>query len=95
MANLITNVIVGRKRNVQVNTNATAGVIDSSTPVTLKNTPTLITTAGIDKLIYLKDVNALDKTNGVTLVYDAVLNLYVAKKLDLNYITGTVDGGTF
>ena len=33
------NVVVSRKRNVKVSTNATAGVIDTSIPVTLKNTP--------------------------------------------------------
>ena len=31
-------VIVGNKRNVQVSANATAGIIDTTTPVTLKNT---------------------------------------------------------
>jgi hypothetical protein len=95
MNNLITNVVVGRQRNIKVSTNATAGVIDSGSPVTLKNNPVLINGQGVDRLINLRDVDALDKTNGVTIVYDSLLNMYVAKKLDLNYITGVMDGGTF
>jgi hypothetical protein len=95
MTNVITNVVVGRQRNIQVSTNATAGIIDSVAGVTLKNTPTLITGTGVERLVNLRDVNANDKTNGVTIVYDSLLNLYVAKKLDLDYITGIMDGGTF
>lgn len=35
------NVIVSKKRTIKVSTNATAGIIDTSPPITLKNIPVL------------------------------------------------------
>lgn len=90
------NIVVVRKREVQVSTNATAGVIDSNNPVSIKNNPTLYTAGGgVDKLTHLIDVDAVIKVEGDTLVYQANTNMYVVKQLDLNYVTGEVDGGTF
>ena len=92
----MTNVLVGRKRQIQVNTNATAGIIDSMAPVTLKNSPSLgLIGSGIDRLDHLRDVNALNEIDGATLVYDSATDTYIVKVLDLSYATGTVDGGTF
>ena len=42
------NVVVARKRTVQVSTNATAGIIDSTTPVTLKPSPSVSSGTGIE-----------------------------------------------
>lgn len=89
-----TNVIVASKRNVQVSSNATAGIIDSTSPVTLINTPTLIS-MGAEKLEQLKDVKSTDKSQGATLVYDSSNNNYVVTHLDMQYITGGLQGGTF
>jgi hypothetical protein len=86
------NVVVGRKRIVQVSTNATAGIIDTTTPVTLKNNPVM---GGASRLDKLADVQANTEVNGATLVYQANTDTYVVQKLDLSNVTGDLDGGTF
>lgn len=88
------NVIVGRKRTIRVSANATAGVIDSVVPVTIKNTPVIQGGAStrIDKML---DVDPAGETNGATLVYQASTDKYIVKKLDLADVTGDLDGGTF
>lgn len=87
------NVIVAKKRTVQVSTNATAGVIDSTNPVTLKPISTIST--GVNRLDHLKDVNPFGEVDGATLVYDSINDTYNVKKLDLADITGDLDGGIF
>lgn len=91
----MTNVVVSRKRTIQVAANATAGIIDTSTPVVLKNNPTLNGTGGATRLDKLTDVVANNETNGATLVYDSSNDKYVVQKLDLANVTGDLDGGTF
>lgn len=91
----MTNVVVARKRTVQVSANATAGIIDSTVPVTIKNIPAVSSGNGIDRLDHLKDVVASGETEGATLVYDSATDKYVVKKLDLADVTGDLDGGTF
>lgn len=86
------NIIVSKKRTVRIAANATAGVIDTTTPVVLKNNPVLGVASRLDKL---SDVVATDETNGATLVYDATNDTYVVQQLDLSYVTGDLDGGTF
>jgi hypothetical protein len=81
------NVIVARPRNIKVSSNATAGVIDSSTPVTIKNVSSAIGN-GITRLDSLVDVNASNETDNATLVYNFETDTYVVKQMDL-------DGGTF
>lgn len=88
----MTNVVVGRKRTVQVSTNATAGIIDSTVPVTLKSTQVL---TGPTRLDRLTDVNASGEVSGATLVYDSLNDTYYVKKLDLADTVGDLDGGTF
>jgi hypothetical protein len=85
------NVIVGRNRTIKLATNATAGIIDTSIPVTLKNTPNV----GVSRLDRLIDVVANNEINGATLVYEADTDKYIVKKLDLSDVTGDLDGGTF
>ena len=87
------NVVVGRKRTVQISTNATAGIIDTTTPVVLKNNPIL--GGGVSRLDKLTDVAANTEINGATLVYNAANDTYVVQKLDLSNVTGDLDGGTF
>jgi hypothetical protein len=92
----MTNVIVARKRTIQVSTNATAGIIDTSVPVILKNNPVLNAGgSGVDRLDALTDVVANTETDGATLVYDAGSDKYIVKKLDLADVTGDLDGGEF
>lgn len=86
------NVVVGRKRTVQISTNATAGIIDTTTPVVVKNNPVI---GGVSRLDRLTDVVANTEINGATLVYNAIDDTYVVQKLDLSNVTGDLDGGTF
>jgi hypothetical protein len=87
------NVVVGRKRTVQISTNATAGIIDTTTPVVLKNNPSI--GGGVSRLDKLTDVAANTEINGATLVYNSANDTYVVQKLDLSNVTGDLDGGTF
>ena len=89
------NVVVGRNRTIKVSSNATSGVIDSSTPVTIKNTPTLTAAATAGRIDSLSDVVSTGETDGATLVYEAASDKYVVKKLDLSNVSGDLDGGTF
>jgi hypothetical protein len=79
------NVIVARSRNIKVSSNATAGILDSSTPVTIKSTSGSTSITRLDSLV---DVNASNETDRATLVYDSLTDTYVVKQMDL-------DGGTF
>lgn len=88
------NVVVGRKRNVKVSANGTAGVLDTTNSVTLKNTPTLSTSGNvaIDQLV---DINLSQRNDGSTLVYDLVTDTYFVKPLEMTDVVGDLDGGTF
>lgn len=88
----MTNVVVSRKRTVHISANATAGVIDTSSPVVLKNNPVMGAASRLDRLT---DVVANNEIDGATLVYDASTDTYVVQKLDLSNVTGDLDGGTF
>ena len=91
----MTNVIVAKKRNIFVTTNATAGIINTAEPVVLKNVPTLISGTGVTRLDHLQDVLPEGEINGATLVYDATTDKYVVEKLNLSNTVGNLDGGTF
>jgi hypothetical protein len=80
------NVIVARPRTIQVSSNATAGILDTRTPVTLKSSTGSV--GGITRLDSLVDVNAAGEQENATLVYDSETDTYVVKQIDL-------DGGTF
>ena len=86
------NVVLARKRNIQISTNATAGIIDTTTPVVIKNNPVV---GGVTRLDRLSDVVANAEINGATLVYNANTDTYVVQKLDISDVTGDLDGGTF
>ncbi len=88
----MTNVVVSRKRTIQVSANATAGIIDTSSPVTIKNTPSVSTPNRLDRL---NDVVANTEVDGATLVYNSSNDTYVVQQLDLSNVTGNLDGGTF
>lgn len=86
------NVVVSRKRNVRVTTNATAGVIDTTVPVTLKTVPYV---TGTQRLDHLLDVNANQESEGAVPVYEADTDTYVVKKISLSNVIGDLDGGVF
>jgi len=84
------NVVVAKKRTVQVSTNATAGVLNTVTPVTLKNTPTTTAT----KLENLQDIDFSNEIDGAVLVYQANTNSYVFQTV-AGINSNNLDGGTF
>lgn len=86
------NVVVGRKRNVAVSANATAGIIDTSVPVTLKNTPI---GTGVTRLDQLSDVEASTEVNNGVLTYYAPQDKYIVKLISFEDISGDLDGGSF
>jgi hypothetical protein len=85
----MTNIVVAKKRNIRVSTNATAGVLNSTTPVTLKNTPTVTAT----RLENLQDIDFSKEVDGAALVYNANTNLYEFQTINANVTD--IDGGTF
>lgn len=89
------NVVVSRKRTVNVSTHGTGGVIDTTTPVTLKNIPTIISSGGVDTIDEMRDINLAQRTDGSTLIYDQGTNTYVVKRMDFEEINGDLDGGVF
>ncbi len=88
----MTNVVVSRKRTIQVSANATAGIIDTTSPVTIKNSPGVATPNRLDRL---NDVVPNTEVDGATLVYNSSNDTYIVQKLDLSNVTGNLDGGTF
>lgn len=68
------------------------GMLQSSTPITLKNQVT-----EINSIEDIADVAEVDVTSGSTLVYNANTDKYEVKKLDVGSIAGTIDldGGEF
>ena len=89
----MTNVVVAKKRVINVSANGTSGVLNTSTPVTIKNNPSL--GGGVSRLDQLGDVVASLEEDGATLVYDATTDRYVVKKLSFDDMQGDLDGGTF
>lgn len=90
------NVVVGKKRIININTNATAGIINTNVPVTLKQDALKTASAnGLTRLDQMTDVVATSESNGATLVYNSSIDKYIVEKLNLNNVEGTMDGGTF
>lgn len=89
----MTNVIVARKRNIQVSVNATAGIIQPTSPVTIQKTPNI--NIGRTRLDQMEDVSSTGEANGATLVYDSTIDKYIVKKLNLSDVEGDLDGGEF
>jgi len=86
------NVVVGRKRVIAVSANATAGIIDTTTPVTLKNAPI---GTGVTRLDQLSDVDATTEVNNGVLTYDGNRDKYIVKTITFQEIAGDLDGGSF
>lgn len=89
------NIVQSKKINVKISANSTSGVLNSTTPVTLKNTPSL-KVGGVDRLDHLTDVTASGETDGAVPIYDSASDKYIVKKIDLGVdVSGSLDGGTF
>lgn len=84
--------VIARTTQQKVKVNNTNGVLQTQTPITLKNQVT-----EINSLEDIADVAEVDVSTGSTLVYNASTDKYEVKKLDAGSISGTIDldGGEF
>lgn len=84
--------VIARTTQQNVKVNNTGGVLQSQTPITLKNQVKEITS-----IEDIGDVAEVDVTAGSTLVYNPANDKYEVKKLDIGEISGTInlDGGEF
>jgi len=86
------NIVVSSKKAIRVTANTTGEVIQSSTPVTLKNT-TKISAGRLDQLADVSEPATPE--DGSTLVYNASTDTYEVKKVNLGEVEGDLNGGTF
>ncbi len=84
--------VIARTTQQKVKVNNTNGVLQTQTPITLKNQVT-----EISSLEDIADVAEVDVSTGSTLVYNASTDKYEVKKLDVGSISGEfdLDGGEF
>lgn len=97
--NTVINVVVARKNPTIVTSNGVGGALNTSEPVTLKTSTTIIPVldggGGVDTLVELLDVAANGSpANGSTLVYSAANNTFVVEPLPFPDLTN-LDCGTF
>jgi len=86
------NIVVSSKKAIRVTANTTGEVIQSSTPVTLKNT-TKFSAGRLDQLADVSEPTTPE--DGSTLVYNASTDTYEVKKVNLGEVEGDLNGGTF
>lgn len=75
---------------ITVKVNQANGVLTPTTPVTIKNQ--------VNQLNSIQDipgVNEAEITNGAVIVYNANTQQYDIKPLDIHYLIGEIDGGTY
>ncbi len=84
--------VIAKTSQQKVKVNNAGGVLQSQTPITLKNQIT-----EINSIEDIADVAEIDVSTGSTLVYNANTDKYEVKKLDVGSISGTIDldGGEF
>lgn len=85
--------VIGRTSSQALQVKTNGGIIQTQTPITLKNQITEI--RSIEDILDVSEVNV---TSGATLVYNAVNDKYEVKKLgiaDINTDTLNLDGGEF
>ena len=85
-------VALGKTTTQNVKVTNTGGVLQSSTPITLKNQIT-----EINSIEDIKDVAEVEVVAGSTLVYNPVNDKYEVKKITQEDISGDInlDGGEF
>jgi hypothetical protein len=87
------NIVVSSKKSIRVTANTSGEVIQTSTPVTLKNTTTLSNATRLDKLADV--LEPASPEDGSTLIYNAATDTYEVKKINLGEVEGNLNGGTF
>jgi hypothetical protein len=85
------NVVVSSKKSIRVTANTTGEVIQTSTPVTLKNTTTLSNASRLDQLADV--LEPASPEDGSTLIYNASTDRYEVKRI--TEVQGNLNGGTF
>ena len=85
-------VAIGKTTTQNVKVTNTGGVLQSSTPITLKNQIT-----EINSIEDIKDVAEVEVVAGSTLVYNPINDKYEVKKITQEDISGDInlDGGEF
>lgn len=82
------NVVVGSQKNISVG-GGTVGLVTTN-PGNILSNPTMST-----RLDRLRDVDATNQVEGSTLIYDVASGKYVLSYVDLKYVKGSLEGGTF
>lgn len=84
--------VIGRTTQQKVKVNNTGGVLQSQTPITLKNQVT-----EINSIEDIADVAEVEVTSGATLVYNSANDKYEVRKIVPGDISGDInlDGGVF
>lgn len=85
-------VAIGKTTTQNVKVTNTGGVLQSTTPITLKNQIT-----EINSIEDIKDVAEVEVVAGSTLVYNPINDKYEVKKITQEDISGDInlDGGEF
>jgi hypothetical protein len=84
--------VIGRTTTQNIKVSTTGSIIQSQTPITLKNQVT-----EIRSIEDINDVAEVDVVEGATLVYNPTNDKYEVKKLDASDLAGDInlDGGSF
>lgn len=87
--------MVNQLKSIKVTVNSTAGILNSTNQVVLKNNPVLTSAVGTTRLDKLTDVDPSGEIDKATLIYDLSQDKYIVKKMEFGDLDGDLDGGTF
>ena len=85
----MTNVIVATKRPIQIASGGTAGLVQTTSQVTIKNTQASLS------MEQLNNVVSTEETTGSMLVYDSDIKKWITKRIQFEDLAGNLDGGSF
>lgn len=84
--------VIGRTTTQNIKVHTTGGLLQTSTPITLKNQVN-----EISSIEDIRDVAEVDVSEGATLVYNSSNDKYEVRKLQAEDLSGNInlDGGEF
>lgn len=84
--------VIGKTTTQNIKVSTSGGIIQSQTPITLKNQVT-----EIRSIEDISDVAEVDVVEGATLVYNPANDKYEVRKIQVGDISGDInlDGGSF
>lgn len=84
--------VIGRTTTQNIKVHTTGGLLQTSTPITLKNQVN-----EISSIEDIRDVAEVDVSTGATLIYNSSNDKYEVRKLQAEDISGNInlDGGEF